>query len=123
VTLRRLAILQWAGLLLGGAVWASQLVVGFGVTQAQCGAAGRDISVDAWQAVLMVVAAAFVLAAEAAAVSVVRRTRQVSYDTDPPPLGRIRFFAIAAVAANAAFLLIVILSGIGSLAAMGCTQA
>jgi hypothetical protein len=124
VTLRRLGILQWAGLLVGGAAWFTQLVAGYGLTEARCGAAGEHwgISNDAWQAGFMAVAAAVVLLAEAAAVTVLLRTRQVSFEGHPPP-GRIRFLAIAAVVANVLFLAIVVLSGIGSIAGVVCRQS
>ena len=56
--------------------------------------------------------------AEAAAVTVLLRTRGASYEATAP-LGRIRFFAIAAVLANLLFLMIVLLSGIASIAERG----
>jgi hypothetical protein len=125
MNVRRLAILQWVGFFLGGAVWAVQLVLGYGVAQTVCSAAGSTwgIAHDAWQVVLMGVAAACILAAEASAIGVVVRTQGVHYDADGPPLGRIRFFAIAAVVANAAFLVIVLLSGIGAIVNATCRQA
>ena len=71
----------------------------------------------------MSVTALCVLVAEAAAVTVLRRTRGVSYDADDPPLARIRFFAIAAIVANAVFLMIALLSGVSALANVVCRQA
>ena len=121
MTLRRLALLQWVGLLAGGLVFAGVHVVGFGITQAECGA-GFGIDNDTWQAALTGAAAALVLVAEAAAVAVLVRTRQASYE-EPPPDGRIRFFAIAAAVANAIFLMIVVLDGVASLAVVTCRQA
>jgi hypothetical protein len=125
MSLRTLAALQWVGLLAGALVWASQFVIGFGVTQAVCGAGGSrwGIENDTWQAALMGTSALLVAAAGAAAVLVVLRTSDASYDQDGPPVGRIRFFAIAAVAANADFLMIVLLSGFGSIFNVACRQA
>jgi hypothetical protein len=125
MTVRRLEILQWLGLLLGGAVFAAQLVVGFGITQAECGsfAGGRfGITNDVWQGTLMAVSAALVLAAEAAAIAVFVGTRKTSYEGPPPP-GRIRFLAIAAMAANVIFLMIVLLNGFAAIFAVTCRQA
>jgi hypothetical protein len=125
MSVRRLAVLQWLGLLAGAAVWASQFVVGFGVTQAECspGGASWGIGNDRWQAALMGASGACVLAAEAAAIAVFVGTREASYDGDGPPVGRIRFFAIASMAANAIFLMIVLLSGVASIAGSVCRQS
>jgi hypothetical protein len=122
-TTRRLGTLQWVGLLAGAAIWAAQHIVGFGVTQAECGVGGRHwgISNDAWQGGLMGVAVACVLAAEAAALTVLRSTRETTYESEPP-LSRIRFFAIAAVAANAIFVMIILLDGAASIFHVPCRQ-
>jgi hypothetical protein len=124
MTLRRLAVLQWLGLVAGAAVWAAQHVVGFGITQAECGAGGSGFGIanDTWQAALLGTSASCVLAAQAAAVAVLLATRSKSYEEDPPR-GRIRFFAIAASAANAIFLVIIVLDGIASIAGIPCRQA
>jgi hypothetical protein len=125
MTLRRLEVLQWVGLLLGAAIFAAQLVVGFGITQAACGSEGGGrfgIENDLWQGTLLGISAALVLVAEAAAVAVFLGTRQTSYES-PPPDGRIRLFAIAAMAANAIFLMIVLLSGFAAIFNVTCRQA
>jgi hypothetical protein len=124
VTLRRLAALQWLGLLFGAGAWAVGFIAGFGLTQAECGAGGArwGIANDLWQAVVMSVTVICILAAEAAAVTVLRRTQVVSY-ADDPPLARIRFFAIAAIVANAIFLMIALLSGFSALTNVVCRQA
>lgn len=124
MTLRRLAVLQWVGLLLGAGVWAAQHVVGWGVTEATCNGtgAGRGIGNDLWQASLMAVAGAFVVLAGLAAFAVVRGTRELSYE-DAPPAGRMRFLAIAAIAADAIFLVIILLDGFASIFDVACRQA
>jgi hypothetical protein len=121
MSLRRLEILQWLGLLAGALAWAAQHVVGYGVTEAQCSPGGMHfgISNDRWQVSLMAAAAVVILGAEAAAVAVVRATRPTSYEGGPPP-GRIRFFAIAAMVANAIFLMIVLLNGVASILSVEC---
>jgi hypothetical protein len=124
MTLRRLGVLQWTGLLVGGAAWLAQFVAGYGLTEARCGEAGArwGISNDPWQAGFMAVAVVVVLLAEAAAVTVLVRTRRLSFEDDPPP-GRMRFLAVAAVLANGLFLAIVLLSGIASIVDVTCRQS
>jgi hypothetical protein len=123
VTLRRLEILQWTGLLLGGLAFAAAHVVGYGITEAQCNAAGLrwGISNDTWEVIALGVSAGFVLLSELAAALVVARTREVSYE-DPPAPGRVRFFAIAALAANLIFLTIILLDALGALLNVACRQ-
>jgi hypothetical protein len=119
--LRRLAALQWLGLVLGGVVWFAGHIVGFGITEAECGRAGSawGISNDVWQASLTAAAGALVLAAELAAVAVLVGTRGTSYEAEPP-VSRMRFFAIAAATANALFLVIVLLDGLGAILSVTC---
>ena len=121
---RTLAILQWIGLLVGAGVWVGQHVVGFGVTQAACGAGGAHwgITNNVWQASLMGASVLAILGAEAAAVTVFVATRESSYEAEPP-LSRIRFFAIAAMVANVIFLMIVLLDGVASISNVACRQA
>ena len=60
-----------------------------------------------------------VLAAEGSAIAVFLGTRRTTYE-HPPPDGRIRFLAIAAMAANVVFLMVILLSGVAaSLLAVG----
>ena len=118
---RHVEFLQWFGLLGAGLVWTVQLVVGFGVAQAACSAAGRrwGIDLDTWEIALMVAAGIFVLLSEAAAVSVFLETRSTPHD-GPPPWGRRHFFAAGAALGNVLFLMIVLLSGIGAIYHAGC---
>ncbi len=123
MTVRRLGILQWVGLLVGAAVWWAQHVLGIGITQAECSVGGArwGISNDVWQGALMAAASAVVAAAEVASLAVLRATRSTSYE-DAPPLSRIRFFAIAASAANAIFLIVILLDGVASIVNVTCRQ-
>lgn len=131
MTLRTLGILQWVGLLLGAGVWSAQHVVGSGITQAECGAAGAGwgISNDLWQATLTAAAAALVIIAGAAAVTVFARTRGAGYGDEPAEeagelrAARLHFFAAASIAANTIFLAIILLDGLASIAGVGCRQA
>lgn len=123
MTLRRLEILQWTGLLLGALMFTFAHVVGYGITEAHCNAGGLHwgISNDAWQLAALGGAAAFVVASELAAALVVFRTREESYE-DPPPPGRLRFLAIAAVVANLIFFTIIVLDALGVVLNVTCRQ-
>ncbi len=122
MTLRRLELLQWVGLLLGAVVWFAQHITGWGITEAACDSANFSFSHDLWQGLVAATAIALVLAAGAAAVAVLVATRNVSYEDEPAP-GRIRFFAIAAVVANVIFLMIIVLDGLASTVNPACRQA
>jgi hypothetical protein len=123
MTLRRLSVLQWFGLVAAGLAWAAQQVVGFGIGQAECSAGGRHwgISNNVWQLALLGCAAAFVVLAEAAAAVVFVRTRGVD-DEGNPPAGRMRFFAVAALVANVLFLVAMVLDTFASVFGSLCRQ-
>jgi hypothetical protein len=124
MTIRRLELLQWFGFLAGGAIWFTQFIVGVGASEAVCNPASSrwGIPHDTLQLVLLVVAAALVCCAEVAAVLVFRATREAEQQ-GPPPAGRMQFFAIAAMAGNLIFLMIILLSGIATISDQLCHQA
>jgi hypothetical protein len=124
MTIKRLSVLQWVGLLAGAFAWAIAHVFGYGVTLAECnvGSAGWGIANDPVEATLLCIAAACAVAAGAASIVVLRGTGDASYE-DAPPLSRIRFFAIAAVVANVIFVMILLLDVVANLAAAVCRQA
>jgi hypothetical protein len=113
--------LQWFGLFGAGLVWTAQFLIGFGVTEADCGAAGAgwDIDVDAWQIVLMAIGVPLALLSEAAAVSIFLETRELEH-SDPPPWGRRHFFSAAAMVGNLLFVVIILLGGIGAIYSAPC---
>jgi heme/copper-type cytochrome/quinol oxidase subunit 2 len=117
-------LLQWYGLFGAALAWAGQLVVGFGVTVADCAAAGSHwgLDVTTWQIVLMVVGGSFAVVAEAAAVSIFLATRTSEHD-DPPPVGRQHFFASAAMLGNLLFLNAIVISGVAAISNAPCHQA
>jgi hypothetical protein len=111
---RRAELLQWFGLLGGAAAWTVQHGTLFWLAVARCNPGGsRGLDVTGWQIGVTVAAGLVALAAEAAAIVTALRTRSVD-ETDPPSLGRIHFFALAAVAGNVLFLGAILLDGIGS---------
>jgi len=120
--LRRLAILQWAGLFGGGIAWACAHVFGYAIQNAECGAnrAAWSMSNDAWEASLLGVSMFFVLVAEAAAIAVLRGTASTTYDDDDPPASRIRFLAIAAAVSNVIFFAIIVFDLLGTLFNVAC---
>ena len=114
-------LLQWLGLLGAALAWTGQHVVGFGLTVAACGAAGKgwDIHVDLWEAVLMALGIAFALVSEGAAIAILLETRSLDH-SDPPPWGRRHFFAAAAAVGNVLFIAIMLMSGLGAIFNSGC---
>jgi hypothetical protein len=117
-------LLQWVGLFGAAIGWTAQHITGFGVSVAKCGAGSSVWHLDytAWQVTLMVVGLLLILIAEAAAITVLVRTWGVEEDA-APPLGRQHFFAMAAATGNVLFLVMVLLSGIGTLAGTPCKPA
>ena len=122
--MRRLAVLQWLGLFLGAALWGAAHILGYGITEADCsrGSAGWGISLDLWEGLVTAIAAALALTSALAAAAVVVGTRETSYEA-APPVGRMRFFAIAALIADAIFLAIIVLYAVGVTAGVPCRQA
>jgi hypothetical protein len=122
--MRRLEVMQWLGLLLGAAVWGAAHLIGYGTTEASCNSAGAVFTIDVhqWEGVVNGVTALLALAAGLSATALVVRTRGISYE-DAPPLGRIRFFAIAALIANLLFLVMIVLYAAGSIANTPCVQS
>jgi hypothetical protein len=124
MTIRRLSQLQWFGFLAGGVIWWTTFLTGIGTTMAVCNpASGRwGIPHDTVQLALMAVAIAFILAAQAAAVTVFRATRSVG-EADPPPDGRLHLFSIGALLGNTLFLVIILLTEIAAVVDRTCHQA
>jgi hypothetical protein len=130
----RLAVLQWVGVLAGASAWTLAHLVGIGVTQAECNAAGRSLwhlSNPAWQAPIMGIAAVVIVFAEICAISAFRQTRGLDFGDGPPEpeekperrRTRIHFFAAAAMMANVLFLMIVLLDGAANLADFACRRS
>jgi hypothetical protein len=66
--------------------------------------------------------AAVIVVAWLASAAVIRGTQWTSYESEPPQ-GRIRMLAVAALAANTIFLLIVLLDGFASIFDVACRQS
>jgi hypothetical protein len=121
---RRLEALQWFSLLGGALAWAGQLVVGYGIGEALCSPGGNRLGIGGtvWEASLTAAAGLVALLALAAALAVVAATQETDHDGAPPD-GRRRFFALAAVAGNVLFLVLVLSTGLVSLYQLPCLQS
>ena len=116
-------VLQWVGFFVAPLAWLGQHLIGQAISQARCSTVDAfwGVSNQAWQVALLATACALILLSEAAAIAAFRST-SASYE-DPPPDGRIRLVAIAAMTTNLIYLVIVLLDGIVSIAEIGCRQS
>lgn len=131
---RVLSVLQWFGILAAAFTWAPQHVVGYGAAEARCSIAGMHwgIGLHTWDAAMLGCAAAVVLVAEAAALTVFMRTRGGQFGDGPlerpdseaeARLGRLHFVSAAALVTNLLFLTIVVLDSSASLVDTLCRQS
>jgi hypothetical protein len=134
MSLRRLGIVQWIGVVVAPLAWTGQHVVGYGVGQARCSVAGMNwgVGFDTWQLAILAAAGLLVVISEAAAVTVFLATRETNYGDGPPgdgrwggavPYSRLHFFATAAMVANVLFLAVIFLDGLGSVFSSLCAQS
>lgn len=134
MSLRRLGIAQWIGVVVAPTAWTLQHVVGFGVAQARCSIGGEHwgISNTVWELAIFSCAALLVLISEAAAVGVFLATREANYGDGPPeegrwsgalPQTRLHFFATAAMVANVLFLAVLFMDGLASALEKACVQS
>jgi hypothetical protein len=134
MSLRRLGIVQWIGVVVAPLAWTGQHVVGYGTGQARCSVAGMrwGIGFDTWQLAILAAAGLLVLISEAAAVTVFLATRETNYGDGPPgegrwggavPYSRLHFFATAAMVANVLFFAVIFLDGLGSVFDSLCVQS
>jgi hypothetical protein len=121
MTVRRLSVLQWLGILGGGSVWFASFLAGTGVSQAVCNpASGRwGIPHDTVELGITIFALVLIALAEVASIVVFRATRDVGED-DPPPHGRLHFFASAALVSNVIFFMVILLAGIATIVDRTC---
>jgi hypothetical protein len=124
MSLRRLSQLQWFGFLAGGLFWFAEFLAGTGASQARCNpASGRwNLPHDAIELGLMIAGALVVAAAGVASAVVFRETFDAD-EQDPPPYGRLHFFSAAACAGNLIFFVIILITGIATIADRTCHQA
>lgn len=132
--IERLAVLQWVGLLVGAVAWTSVHLAGIGITQAECNATGQTrwhLSNPAWEGTVLGIAGLCVVIAGVCSVIVFFRTRGFEFGDGPPEEGikgerkptRIHFFAAAAFASNAIFLMIILLEFAAQFGDIACRQS
>ncbi|HYY32172.1 MAG TPA: hypothetical protein VE693_01115 [Gaiellaceae bacterium] len=116
-------VLAWFGLVGGPAAWTAEHIVGYGMTEAACGAGGSAWGIDTttWELALTLATAAIVLTAVAASATMVFATRGVHHD-GPPPLGRLHFMAVAGLFVATLFLFLTLMAGLGAVTLAGCHQ-
>jgi hypothetical protein len=121
MTRARLELLQWFSLFAGPLAWTAEHVAGFWISDAGCSVAGEQWDLDpaALQTVLAVLTGLAVVAAWLAAFVVFRETRNVDRYA-PGPLGRLNFFAQAALLGNVLFFVIVVLDGVSAVHELPC---
>jgi hypothetical protein len=124
VTIRQLSVLQWLGLVAGAGVWFASFIAGTGASQAVCNPASKSWGLphDTVEIAIAALAVCLLAAAELASVVVFRATRDAE-EQDPPPHGRLHFFATAALLSNLLFILIVVLSTVATVVNRTCHQA
>jgi uncharacterized membrane protein YidH (DUF202 family) len=113
--------LQWYALLGAPLAWTSQLVLGYGLTEAACGPSGRawNIAVDTWEAVIF--ALALVVAAGGWASAAVLHRAVTRGDLDDP-YGRVRFMTTVGLVVGAIFLALILYTGTGVLTVEECRR-
>lgn len=121
MTRSRLELLQWYALFAGPWAWATQHVLAFATSNAECAVPVRGWDVPTWwlQIAFAVVAGIAVVAAEGAAFLVFRAT-QATEEYAPGPYGRLHFFAQAALLGNVLFFFAVVLNAVGTLWNLPC---
>lgn len=102
-------LLLWTGLLAAPLAWTGQLVVGYGVEEADCSAGGSRWGLDTttWELALTIAAGTIAAAGVAAALLTLSRVR----GQEPDPHGRIGFLAGGGVLVSAVFLALIVLGG------------
>ena len=118
---RSLRLLMWFGLFGAPGAWAVMHLAGFGLSQAQCDAAGArwDVHMDGWTTALLIATALVAALAEAASIAVYRRTRDAG---ETPPGSRVHFLAVIGMTIGPLFLTIILMSGLGAVLLPRCAQ-
>jgi hypothetical protein len=116
------SLLMWFGLLGAPLAWTVQHVVGFGLTQAECNAAGRlwPVPIDPGTLAITIAATVVALLAGASAVAAFLATRDAGTEL---PGARMHFLATVGIVVTPIFVAIVLMSGISVLTLPECQQS
>ena len=115
-----LTVRMWLGVTAAPVAVAVELVSGVIFTDAGCKPGGDGLVIDLWVALVAGITAVVALAGVLAALSVWRETSDAG---EEPPLGRVRFLGVVGVTVSSLLLVIIVLSGVGSLAVPECVQS
>ena len=118
-TPRVVSLLQSYAIVGPPVAWTVQLVVGYGYTEAACGAGGVSggIGLHAWEAILAAAVAAVACSAWAGAIALHIATGRGEI---PDPLGRVRFLSTLGIVIGLIFLTLIAFTAAGALAIDGC---
>lgn len=118
---RKVEVLQWLGFFVAPAAWISQHLIGQGIGQVACSNANTtwELSNTEWQIVLCIVSGLLILLSLGAAIATFVMTRSASYE-DPPAIGRVQLFAIAAITTNSLLFIVVMLDSAASITNIAC---
>jgi hypothetical protein len=115
---------MWLGLFAAPFAFAFEHVFGWGISEANCGVAGRQwgISFSAWVAVVTALAAAAAAGGLASALIAYRNVKGTDNDT-APPVGRVWFLTVCGIVVSSLLLILILLGGSGALLLGHCHQA
>jgi len=113
--------LQWYSLLGAPLAWATQLVVGYFLTEAACGPAGSrwGIALHTWEGVLFAVTGIAALGAWASAAAL---HRAIARRELPNPHDRAKFLSTVGIAVGAIFVAMILYTGTGVLTLEECAR-
>jgi hypothetical protein len=110
----------WFALLGPPLAWTAQLIVGYGIEEADCGKAGEHwaLHTTAWEAALLVLCGFVGVAGLVSAIALWRGSER----QEPDPRGRISFLAVSALLIDGLFLALILLTGIGTVVLDPCDR-
>jgi hypothetical protein len=116
--------LMWFAVLGAPLAWASEFAIGYWATQATCSVPGAewDVHLNLWGVVLMVAAFCVAAAAGLVAVGMFRGTREAEED-DSPPQGRVYFLAMVGMVVTVLFTFMIVMTGLGIVILPNCHQS
>ena len=116
--------LMWFAVAGAPLAWVIQMGFGYWVTQAHCSTNGSGIGIPFDTLSILVTASvgAVALAAGAAAIALLRLTRDAE-DDDAPPAGRVHFLSVVALTVTVLFLCLIGLTGAGMVLLPTCYQS
>jgi uncharacterized membrane protein YidH (DUF202 family) len=114
---------MWLGVLGAPVAWAASHVIGWGVSEADCEAVGRqwNISFDTWVSVLGAIAALLAVLGIVSAALTYRAVKGIDKDADPPA-GRLWLMSVAGLVVSPLLLVLILLTGSGALLLSHCHQ-